>query len=285
MKKIILFIIILALAAIATSSIVSVIKDRNAKKNPPSSNSTAESQNPEASKPEPERKTINEYRVPILMYHYIRDFNDPDDQIGTNLSVSPEKFDEQLAWLKNNSYQSINPDDLANPNKKTLTQISYSNFKPVILTFDDGYKDAFDNAFPLLKKYGFTAAFYIITNYVEKNNPNYMSWDNIKELKKAGMNIGSHSLTHPDLEKVTDARVDSEIGESQEVLSKSLEIKITDFCYPTGKYDTRTIEALKKYGYKTAVTVKSGIADQNSNLFELPRIRVTNSTNLEKLLQ
>lgn len=232
---------------------------------------------------------ITNYEVPILMYHYIRDFDDPNDKIGTNLSVSPQKLEEQLKWLKENGYQSVSLSDLVNKSFDSFdsTQDKSAqdqNDKFVILTFDDGYKDAYTSAYPLLKKYEFTATFYIITDYVEKNNPNYMSWDNIKELKKAGMDIGSHTLTHPDLEKSDDSRVDKEIRESKKNLESTIGDTISDFCYPSGKYDARTIEALKKYGYKTATTVKNGVADQNSNLFELPRIRITNETNLGKIL-
>lgn len=223
---------------------------------------------------EPEK--LNKYQVPILMYHYIRNFDDPNDEIGTKLSVSPEKFDEQLGWLKKNDYQTVSPDYLLNP-------VKLDN-KPIILTFDDGYKDAYTNALPILRKYGFIATFYIITTYIN-NNDNYMTWNEIIELKNAGMNIGSHTLTHPSLDKSYDERVDKEVEESKKIIEEKIGIPILDFCYPSGKYDKRTINKLKEAGYKTAVTVHNGITDQNSDLFELPRIRMNNDTNLELTLQ
>lgn len=274
MKKIIVFIAIIILTAVATSSVISVIKNRNSKNN---SSPSTESPKTQDSNPELERKTIDAYRIPILMYHYIRDFDDPNDQIGTNLSVSPSTFDKQLSWLKDNGYQSVNPDYLLNP---------YAlEHKPIILTFDDGYNDAYTNAFPILKKDGFIATFYLITNYIENSNPDYLTWDQAKEMKRANMNIGSHTLTHPDLAKSTDAQMDKEVSESKKILESTIGGATSDFCYPSGKYDTRTITTLKKYGYKTAVTVKSGIANQESNLFELPRIRMTNNTNLSSVLE
>lgn len=236
-------------------------------------NQTSSNSNPTTTNKQP----IATYQVPILMYHYIRDFNDPNDTIGTNLSVSLANFDSQMKWLKDNGYETVNPDYLTGPYKLET--------KPIIITFDDGYRDAYTNAFPILKKYGFSATFYIITSYIDKNNPDYMTWDELRELEKNNMNIGSHTLTHPDLEKADSTRVDKEIGESQTTLQNQLGIKITDFCYPSGKYDSRTINALKKYNYKTAVTVKSGIANETSNLFELPRIRMINSTSLAKTLE
>lgn len=220
-------------------------------------------------------------QIPILMYHYIRDYNDPNDQIGTNLSVSPAKFDAQLQWLKDHGYQTVDFDYLLTPYPLPL--------KPVILSFDDGYLDAYTNAYPILKKYRFTATFYIITSFVGKDN--YMNWDQILELKNAGMNIGSHSITHPDLSKASEEKIEREISQSQKTLEEKIGVSITDFCYPAGKYDNRTIEMLKKYHYKAATTTKSGVyqtvedkTDKN-NLYELPRLRITNQTDLSKILK
>lgn len=226
--------------------------------------------------------TINEsVSIPVLMYHYIRDYNNPKDKVGTNLSVSLEKFEEQLKWLKDHNYQTVDFDDLNDFDQKTLTQTSYS--KLIILTFDDGYLDTYTDAFPLLKKYGFTATFYIITNKVGEDN--YMNWQQILDLKNAGMNIGSHTLSHPDLSKASDNRMEKEISESKKILEEKIGVTISDFCYPSGKYDNRTIELLKKYGYKTAVITKSGIFDsKKSNLLEIPRYRITNQTELNKIL-
>lgn len=223
--------------------------------------------------PEP----ITEYQVPILMYHYIRDFSDPNDELGAKLSVSPETFAEQLQWLKDNGYQTVNPDYLLTPYALPL--------KPVILTFDDGYRDAYTVAYPILKKYDFAATFYIITDYIEKGNPRYLAWDQVREMKAGGMNIGSHTLTHPDLEKCTTDRVNRELVDSKKLIEDKIGSEVTDFCYPSGKYNQEIVTQVENAGYKTATTVKSGIADQDSKLFELPRFRIQNETNLENILK
>lgn len=221
--------------------------------------------------------TLTKFKVPILMYHYIRDYHDTNDQIGIDLSVSPEKFAEQLNWLKNNGYQTVSPNYLTKP-----YAISY---KPVILTFDDGYRDAYTDAYPILKSFEFTATFYLITDYIEKNNPQYLSWDMAREMIQNNMNIGSHTLSHPDLAKSTADRANLEIVESKKLIAEKTGVTISDFCYPSGKYNQEIIEMVKNAGYKTAVTVKQGIADQDSNFFELSRIRMKNNTNLEKILK
>lgn len=247
----------------------------------PATTISATSENPTGNLPQitaastaADSEKLKEYKAPILMYHYIRDYNNAKDTTGTNLSVSLAKFDSQLKWLNNNGYKTVGLDYLLNP--------IISDKKPVILTFDDGYQDAYTQAFPILKKYGFTATFYIITAYMDKYN-NYLTWDQARELKSAGMNIGSHTHTHPDLSKIFGIRVTDEIKESKKTIEEKIGGTISDFCYPAGKYDQKIIDELKNDDYKTATTVKNGIANQNSNLFELPRIRMQNNTNMEKI--
>ncbi|MFA6423217.1 MAG: polysaccharide deacetylase family protein [Patescibacteria group bacterium] len=214
------------------------------------------------------------YNVPILMYHYIRNFNDPNDKVGTNLSVSLQSFDSQMKYLKDNDYTSINFNDLITKN--------FPN-KSVIITFDDGYNDAFTGAYPILKKYNLFGVFYIITNKIGSDG--YVSWNDLKEMSQNKMIIASHSLDHPNMINLEKEKIEKELIESKLALETNLNIKVTDFCYPSGKYSTANIEELKKTGYNSAVTTKSGVSDQNSKLFELPRIRVTNETNLKNILK
>jgi len=123
--------------------------------------------------PLPTQTTSHPYEVTILMYHYIRDYTDSSDPIGVNLSVSPNTFDQQMKWLKDHNYQSFGINEL-----DKIAQAD-PNVKPVIITFDDGYQDAYQNAFPILKKYGFKGVFYIIAGSV--GDSAYMTWDQIKE--------------------------------------------------------------------------------------------------------
>lgn len=238
-------------------------------------NSTTNSQSQVKGLKNNQPQITNSYQVPILMYHYIRDWNQPEDKTGIKLSVSPINFDKQIKWLKDNNYQTVNLDYLIKP-------YAISD-KPVILTFDDGYRDAYTNAYPILKKYGFIGTFYIITDVA--NDPAYMTWDMIKEMKNNGMNFGSHTATHPDLSKATNSQIDYQLTTSTNTLKTELGKDITDFCYPSGKYNDYVIAKLKELGYKTATTTHTGISDQNSNLFELPRLRIENDANLKTKLE
>lgn len=213
----------------------------------------------------PEIPKISEYQVPILMYHYIRNA-DGESELGKNLSVSPDNFAAQLAWLKESGYTTIKMADLADPERTAVSKAYFENKKPIILTFDDGYEDAYTQAFPTLGKYGFIGTFYIIRSYV--GGGNYMNQAQINELAKAGMEIGSHSLSHPNLTVLSLADLKKQIDDSKE--------QTTTFCYPLGKYNDQVITKVEEAGYSTAVTTRGGIANQESNLFELPRVRIEN---------
>lgn len=220
---------------------------------------------------------LQNYQIPILMYHYVREFNDPKDKIGTNLSVSPTNFDKQMNWLKTNNYRTVNSNYLLNPVKL--------DFKPIILTFDDGYRDMYTDAFPILIKYRFTGTFYIVSDYVNENNERYLNWDMVKEMSDAGMTIGSHTLTHIDLTKNSDVKINTEIAESKKIIGEKIGKDIEDFCYPSGKFNNSIANIVKNAGYQTATTVKTGAVTQKSDLFQLPRYRIENTTNLEKILK
>lgn len=210
---------------------------------------------------------VESFQVPILMYHYIRDAEE-ESTLGKNLSVSPENFDLQIKWLKDNDYETLRVIDLTDPERKILSKIAFEKKKPIILTFDDGYKDAYTEAFPILQKYQMTATFYIIRDYVSRSN--YMNEEQIAALEKAGMEIGSHTLSHPDLTKLDPAEAQSQINQSKN--------KALTFCYPSGKYNNTIIELVQSAGYRAAVTTHFGIADQNSSILALPRVRVENGS-------
>jgi len=218
--------------------------------------------------------------VPILMYHYIRNA-DPSDTLGANLSVSPENFSRQLEYLTANNYQTISLAQLLDGFSGDYK--IEDGKKPIVLTFDDGYDDAYTQAYPILKKHNMTATFYIITGQI--GNSERMTVDQIKELDANGMIIGSHTKNHLDISSLSTSQLEIQLSESKSYLEQLLGHPVVDFCYPAGKYNQDNINSLKNDGYLTATATKSGIADTKSNLFELPRIRMQNSTDLTKLLK
>lgn len=230
-------------------------------------NSVTNDQQPATNNP------LADLRLPVLMYHHIRDFSDPSDQIGTNLSVSPTDFASQLDKISERGYKTI-----------TFKDISSGNIpdKAIILTFDDGYENFYQNAYPELKKRGMTAVSYIITDKV--GTESYMTRDQIVEIEKYGIEIGSHTLSHPDLATASEARATKEITDSKKYLEELIGKKVISLCYPSGKFNTSTEIIVKNAGYEYAVTTKSSITTF-SDVFALNRYRVNNGTSINNWIK
>ena len=217
------------------------------------------------------KETIAGYQIPIIMYHHIRDFNDLTDQIGTNLSVSPAKFAAQLDLIQADGYQTVTFNDILT---KTLPS------KPIILTFDDGYQNFYDNAYTELKKHNMTAVAYIIVN---DNSGLYMTPAEIKEISDNGIEIGSHTLSHPDLSKETIEQARTEIFNSKADLEKITGQTVVSFCYPSGKYNDAVVNEVKSAGYDFAVTTNAGTG-KFSDPLTLNRHRMNSDTNISAYL-
>ncbi len=217
-------------------------------------------------------------KVPILMFHHIRDPRSVNDRIQKNLSVSPAKFKIDLEWLRGHGYQPYSIDDLTG----ILSGQIVVSKKPVILTFDDGYEDNYQAAFQNLKALSMVGNFYIITGAVDK--PNYMTSGQLKEMSREGMVIGSHTISHLDLARASLSHQVRELTDSKEFLMNLLNKDIDDFCYPSGKYNSLTLMIESSRGYKTAVTENSGFATAAFNPLQLPRLRITEMTNFSRLL-
>jgi peptidoglycan/xylan/chitin deacetylase (PgdA/CDA1 family) len=216
-----------------------------------------------------------ETSVPILMYHYIRDFTDTTDQLGMNLSVSPATFTAQLKAIKQAGYTPITFKDLG----KDLPA------KPIILTFDDGYADAYSAAFPILKEQRATAVFYIVSGLMNKDR--YVTDGQVKEMDTAGMEIGGHTVSHRNLSAMSESAQRAELHDSKTTLEQLIGKTVDAFCYPAGRYNDTTLALAKEIGYTTATTTMPGIAtgsDIKRTPYELVRIRVTNTTDVLKAL-
>jgi peptidoglycan/xylan/chitin deacetylase (PgdA/CDA1 family) len=213
--------------------------------------------------------------VPILMYHYVRTVDPQEDELGYNLSVTPELFEEQMEWLSEHGYTTVRMDTLAN----CLRGLERCPSKPVALTFDDGYADAATTAFPILQRYGFTATFYVVTEFVGR--PGYMSWEQIELLHNSGMEIGSHTMHHPDLTARDPEVAYQEIVSSRAIITKRILEPVRSFCYPLGQYTPLIASLVRDAGYTSAVTTYPGSSLEQ--LYELPRRRMLGGESIEAL--
>lgn len=224
-----------------------------------------------ASPPSPARVV----KLPILMFHHTGEPPAGADELRLGLTVATADLEAQMSYLKQAGYQPVTEARLF----KALYQGEPLPPQPVMLTFDDGYLDNYQVVAPILEKYGFPATFYIVTDKV--GTPEYMSWDQIVELDRKGMDIGSHTATHSDLVTVDAAGLQTEVSGSAESLKAHLGHPVYWFCYPAGKYDADVIGSVRGAGYLLATSTDPGEQQSSDDPFVLLRYRVRSDTGLE----
>lgn len=205
---------------------------------------------------------VNLQDVPILNYHKV-------DILNHALSVSPQEFEEQMEYLHNNGYHTINPDQL-------MAYLKYGKQlpdKPIMITFDDGYLDNYTNAYPIMKKYDFTATIFIITNLIGQDI-RFMTWDQIREMQQYGIVFGSHTANHKSLTSLTKEQVITELSQSRDEIVRQLGKAPKYFAYPTGTYNGEIEEMVRAAGYKAAFTIEYGQVGADSDLYLLQRIPI-----------
>jgi peptidoglycan/xylan/chitin deacetylase (PgdA/CDA1 family) len=216
-------------------------------------------------------------RVPILMYHRIEDPLPNADVYRRDLSVSPAKFQAQLRYLQQQGYRSIILNDLA----LHLTVGKPLPPNPIILTFDDGYADAYTAAFPLLQEHGFVGTFFLVTAYLDHDVPGFLSWSQVEEMHAAGMRFEPHSYDHPDLRnRGFQYLVFQTLGPKQAIEARTGE-PCRFFAYPSGRYDQCVIDVLHSADYWGAVLTAQGATHSTDDLFLLRRVRVSGGDSLQ----
>jgi len=217
--------------------------------------------------------------VPILMYHHIADLPLDATELQTTWTVSPKNFDAQMQWLARNGFHTISMAQLV----AHLKHHQPLPAKPIIISFDDGWQEQYTTAFPILTKYGLSGTFFVYTRPLDHTE--FMTWAQLQELVAAGMDIQSHSLTHPHLRALAPDAAYKEIAESKAMLEKRLGKPVIAFCYPFGEYNQAIIEMVQRAGYAGAVTLASGYRQRADELYTLRRIRVSYHDSLEDFIQ
>jgi peptidoglycan/xylan/chitin deacetylase (PgdA/CDA1 family) len=193
--------------------------------------------------------------VPILCYHRF------GKSCKSNLCISERTFAKQLEYLKNNGYHTIRLSDLM----EFLNYKTAIPSKSVVITLDDGYRSIFEFAYPLLTRYGYTATLFIYTDFIEASR-NALTWHHLRELKAAGFEIGSHSISHADLtmklpyenDQTFRSRVTKELINSKEIIDRQLNQDTQVFAYPYGNYNQQVLDLFPKVGYKSGLTIRNG---------------------------
>ncbi|OGX17887.1 MAG: hypothetical protein A3K83_07835 [Omnitrophica WOR_2 bacterium RBG_13_44_8b] len=205
------------------------------------------------------------YTVPILMYHRF-------GYESNTLFVTPENFDRQMAYLKNKKYNVISFDQLVSGMKQNKKPRRHT----VVITIDDGYKDVYQYAFPILKKYAFPAIIFLISDYVDTKD-DFVSWEEVKTMSNGGIAFGAHTRRHLLLTTLTtEEELRDEIGGSKYIIERKLGIPVDYFCYPSGVFDDKVKTMVKNTGYKGACGIHL-FCTGNDTTYELKRIKITNS--------
>jgi len=216
--------------------------------------------------------------VPILLYHKIIDLSNSDARFLTY--ISPKEFEQEMDYLSSNGYTTISLDML----REHFSKGAALPIKPVIITFDDGFKDNYTNAFPVLKRYGFTATIFLATNYIGKTNEwdkafnellfPMLSQEEIKEMAEYGISFGAHTCSHPDMRKLNKKELEQEVKESKIVIEEIIGKSVTTFCYPFGLFNTEVKQVVKEAGYKCACSIREGPLKARNDFFALRRIPI-----------
>jgi peptidoglycan/xylan/chitin deacetylase (PgdA/CDA1 family) len=213
---------------------------------------------------------VRQIKVPILMFHYVGPLPANADAVRRDLTVSPARFEEYLRYLQEAGFHSASLRDLY----FYLVAGRPLPDRPVILTFDDGYRDNYEYAFPLLQQYGFKAAFFVLTDFVDQGRAEYVTWQQLREIHAAGMEIEAHSRDHPDLRgRDVDFLVWQVLG-PDEAIAAHVGERPRFYAYPSGTYDENVVAVLKSDHYWGALTITQGMLQSTDRLFELRRIRV-----------
>lgn len=215
-------------------------------------------------------------RVPILMYHYIRTNPDPRDKIGFGLSVTPGDFAQQMSWLASNGYHPIDLADL----RAYLRGQTPLPAKPVVLTFDDGYRDLYTTAYPILRAHRFKAVAYVVSGFL--GSPANVTAEQVLEMEAGGVQVGSHTVSHVDLTRASPSELRRELVESRASLEALVGHPVVDFCYPAGRYNDAVVRAVQASGYESATTTEPGSVHGAADRFLWSRIRVSGGESLSQ---
>lgn len=216
--------------------------------------------------------TVIKTRVPILMYHHVKDRAPGIGSVVLRYSVAPAAFDAQMAWLHDNGFSSITFQQLADH----LAHGTPLPEKPVIISLDDGWSCGYFAAFKSLKAHNLTATYFVYPNGINAGNPGgYMSWDQLREMADAGMEIAAHTMSHPYLTQMPAEHAWQEISESKHVIEQRLGRPVFSLAYPFGDYNDSVIQMTERAGYLCGISTDPGVDHGPRELFRLCRIIVT----------
>ncbi len=215
-------------------------------------------------------------KIKILVYHSIAPTPKKKESTMTlHYRIKPSVFESQMKYLKDNGYNTITFSTLV----KSIQDGTKLPSNDVVLTFDDGWKNQYTYAYPILKKYNYIGTFFIITSYPTGKYPAYMSWDEIISLDKSGMEIGSHTVHHLNLAKSKNQSIQEEATNSKKVLEEKIGHTIKTFAFPDYAHNQATELAIKNASYAGARVGYGKYKNNIDHIYELTSQEVVNNPN------
>ncbi|MGO9085593.1 MAG: polysaccharide deacetylase family protein [Candidatus Sulfotelmatobacter sp.] len=221
----------------------------------------------------------SEQSIPILMYHSITDEDESSAHAYYRTRTSPAAFAAQMKYLHESGYKTCSP-------AQAISQLqTQTAAKPVVITFDDGYRNFYHHAFPILNQYGYSAIVYLPTAYIGERPLQFkgtdcLTWAEVRELNKHGILFGSHTVTHPWLRELSRAAIDEELANSRKTIEEKLGSAVDSFAYPyafpqTDSDFTKMLhDSLRRTGYQNGVCTIVGRATRDSEPLFLERLPV-----------
>lgn len=208
-------------------------------------------------------------RALVLMYHRVLADRDVRPEIDPGMYVTSSTFERHLRYLTSH-HQVVTLDEM---HEWMLGKRSFDRI-PCAITFDDGWRDNYEEAFPLLQKYGVPATIFLITEKIGVD-PAMLSWEQVHKMEAAGIRFGSHTLTHPVLTTIDDSAIRKELVQSKERLVRELRRPSNWFCYPKGAYDQRSLSVARQH-YAAAVSTEEGPVTVGDDIHHVHRISIHN---------
>jgi peptidoglycan/xylan/chitin deacetylase (PgdA/CDA1 family) len=221
--------------------------------------------------------------VPILMYHSVADYGSPE---LSPYRVTVAAFQQQICFLRRHGYQSISLDDWVH----CIVSGQVCARRPVVITFDDGYKNFVTHAAPVLEAADFRATIFVVTDKVSGTSDwdaslatpiELMNWNDLRALHQRGFDISSHTTSHVDLLTLSDEDIIRDSVKARATLREQLGRAVTSIAFPWGRNDARVRAALARGGFQVALSINNGFSSLGDDLLNLPRIHIAGPGDLD----
>jgi len=212
--------------------------------------------------------TVRSAFIPVLIYHHVKLTRPTDDATERGLTISPQQFSSELAYLQRARYHTITADRLVSFFHGRASLPS----RPVMLTFDDGYVDVYHAVYSLLRERHMTAIFFIVPGFLGRQR--YMNAAQVRDMADHGMDIEAHTMTHPDLTTLPYRSALREIKISREFLQRLIRHSVRAFAYPYGAYNRSTLQAVAASQFEVAFSTRAGWIQSSEAALTLPRVYI-----------